>query len=205
LSVQKVLWEIIHRAFPASGLASRFGSLSATESSQLSKQTPSIVRFQASATEQEIWAGALSVPDAREHVLALVREIDKKDVGAFIERAKVDSGVKKQLKSFVDLLPDASRDEVAQNAHEALKQALRSRLGKNYCELEPQAQLRDEPIAWTANAPVDRFKKLVSPGRANVVVTHDESLPSVGWRAALMFPRVVRFLARCKHVQDSIC
>jgi len=34
---------------------------------------PAIVRFQASATEQEIWHGALRVPDAREHVLAYFR------------------------------------------------------------------------------------------------------------------------------------
>lgn len=37
---------------------------------------PQIIRFQASATEQEIWHGALRVPDAREHVLAFFREIE---------------------------------------------------------------------------------------------------------------------------------
>ena len=35
-----------------------------------------IVRFQGSATEQEVWCGTLSEPNAREHVLAFVREID---------------------------------------------------------------------------------------------------------------------------------
>jgi WD40 repeat protein len=68
--VEGVLWEVINRAFPTGELAGRFADIPDS-----SVPFPSLVRFQTSATEQEIWRGALAVPDAPEHVVAWFREI----------------------------------------------------------------------------------------------------------------------------------
>ena len=62
--VQAFLWAIINQAMPPKQLQWRFDG-AAPEGSP-----PAIVRFQTSATEQEIWYGAFRVPDAQEHVLA---------------------------------------------------------------------------------------------------------------------------------------
>ena len=76
--VQKVLWSLVNQAFPVSDLARRFDNPtnSATLPGKLETTLPSIVRFQGSATEQEIWHGALSIPDAAQHVVAYDRHID---------------------------------------------------------------------------------------------------------------------------------
>jgi hypothetical protein len=66
--IQAILWEIINRAQPPEQLRGRFDAAALAEESP-----PTIVRLQASATEQEIWHGALRVPDAREHVLKAKR------------------------------------------------------------------------------------------------------------------------------------
>ena len=68
--VEAVLWAVINRAFPPEGLAGRFANIPGADA-----PLPSIVKFQASATEQEIWRGALAVPDAPEHVVAWYRTI----------------------------------------------------------------------------------------------------------------------------------
>jgi len=86
--IQAILWEIINRAQPPEQLRGRFDEAALAEGSP-----PPTVGFQASATEQEIWHGALRVPDAHEHVLAFFRQIE--NVGEFSEPA--------QLKDFVDL------------------------------------------------------------------------------------------------------
>ncbi len=77
VDVQFVLWSIINekRAFPAADLAERFQTLHETSPGTV----PSSVRFQASATEPEIWQGALQVENADRHVIAAVREIDALD------------------------------------------------------------------------------------------------------------------------------
>lgn len=69
-TVQDALWQIINIAFPAGGLRDRFVT---PVSSHFT--LPSIVRFQSSATEQEIWCGALNVANASQHVVALLRRI----------------------------------------------------------------------------------------------------------------------------------
>ena len=92
LDVQQVLWSIINAAFAVidAGTAEsgttfehRFDDIDwprhiaevhAPRYPQ--RAVPQIVRFQGSATEQEIWCGTLSEADARQHVLAFVREID---------------------------------------------------------------------------------------------------------------------------------
>ena len=72
--VEETLWAVINRAYPTEGLAGRFGKIPEAD-----EPLPSIVKFQASATEQEIWRGALAVPDAPEHVVAWYRTIRNRD------------------------------------------------------------------------------------------------------------------------------
>jgi energy-coupling factor transporter ATP-binding protein EcfA2 len=68
--VEETLWAVINRAYPQERLAGRFGRIPGAN-----EPLPSIVKFQASATEQEIWRGALAVPDAPDHVVAWYRSI----------------------------------------------------------------------------------------------------------------------------------
>src|ERR1019366_7804356 len=83
---------------------------------------PSVVRFQASATEQEIWRGALGAPDAKEHVLACFREIDNRREFSPAEHTR----------DFIDLVPNSvAIDEGPQRALDELKDELRSRLGED--------------------------------------------------------------------------
>jgi Leucine-rich repeat (LRR) protein/WD40 repeat protein len=111
--IQAILWAIINRAKPPEQLRGRFNEALAEGS------PPPIVRFQASATEQEIWQGALHVPDAHEHVLAFFRQIE--NVCEFSEPA--------QIKDFVDLEPSGRIDAALPAENERLKAALRKRLG----------------------------------------------------------------------------
>ena len=111
--VQAVLWTIINRAMPPEQLQRRF-DVAASEDSP-----PAIVRFQASAAEQEIWHGALRVPDAREHVLAFFREIE--NLAAFPDP--------KQIKDFVDVGSSGSVEVALQTEQDRLKAELRQRLG----------------------------------------------------------------------------
>jgi len=111
--VQAVLWTIINRAMPPEQLQRRFDGATPNGS------PPAIVRFQASATEQEIWHGALRVPDAREHVLAFFREIE--NLAAFSDP--------KQIKDFVDVDPFGSVEVALQTEEDRLTAELRQRLG----------------------------------------------------------------------------
>jgi hypothetical protein len=111
--VQAVLWTIINRAMPPEHLQRRFDVAASNGS------PPAIVRFQASATEQEIWHGALRVPDAREHVLAFFREIE--NLAAFSDP--------KQIRDFVDVDPSGSVEAALQTEQDRLKAELRQRLG----------------------------------------------------------------------------
>jgi len=118
--VQPVLWDIINRAFPATDLTGRFAQLAGPD-----EPLPSVVRFQASATEQEIWRGALGVADAGEHVLAFVREI--KNIRDFSEP--------EEIRDFADVADSGAVDPGPQQALVELKAALRARLGEtNYHE-----------------------------------------------------------------------
>jgi len=103
--VQVVLWDIINRACPAEQLQGRFNEVAGADDSP-----PTFVRFQASATELEIWHGALRVRDAPDHVLAFFREIN--NTGEFIEPAL--------LKDFYDVAPSGRIDAALGEEQERL-------------------------------------------------------------------------------------
>ncbi|NLX96920.1 MAG: AAA family ATPase [Rhodopirellula sp.] len=146
--VQAVLWQIVNRAYPPEQLAGRFVALpaavdqaTATESATLTT-LPSIVRFQASATEQEIWCGALTVPDARDHVFAFFRTI--RDLSQLASDPRVAQ--------FVDRDDHGEQDPKRHAALGLLKAELRSRLGEqnvltiNNARLQDAADQHGEPI-----------------------------------------------------------
>lgn len=110
LAVQETLWAIVNRAYPGSLLPQRFA--------QGTDEMAASVRFQGSATEQEIWHGALRVEDARKHVVAWFRDIDRTD----------GDPEPSQLKRFMDLRPDQSPDEEAAAAIAELKTQVEEKL-----------------------------------------------------------------------------
>jgi len=113
-AVQEVLWEIVNRHQPPEQLRGRF------DDAKLADGPSPFVRFQASATEQEIWHGALCVPDADEHVLAFFREIE--NVGEFSDP--------KEIRDFVDVDPSSRMEAGLGEEQERLKEDLGRRLGK---------------------------------------------------------------------------
>lgn len=120
--VQDVLWKIINRAWPPEQLELRFDEPVPADGS-----LPAIVRFQASATEQEIWHGAMRVPDAAQHVLAFFREIENvSEVTQLL-----------QIKDYIDVTPSWKDgtpswkvDDGCETAQKLLKAKLEGRLGK---------------------------------------------------------------------------
>lgn len=146
--VQAVLWTIINLAMPPEQLQRRF-DVAASDGSP-----PGIVRFQASATEQEIWHGALRVPDAREHVLAFFREIQ--NLAAFPDPT--------QIKDFVDLGPSGSIEVALQTEQGRLKAELRQRLGSaNVFRNEAPVRLieaQDNQGGRTADVTTDHLAEL---------------------------------------------
>ncbi len=125
--VQNILWSLINRVYPPDTLAGRFAEPVAPD-----RLVPPMVRFQASATEQEIWHGALRVPDAPEHVLAFFREIA--NTGEFPDPM--------QIKDFVDVDSSGEVDVKLKAAQELLKDELRRRLGAPNVS-EARTDLRD--------------------------------------------------------------
>lgn len=110
LAVQEKLWTIVNRAYPVSLLAERFA--------EGTDDMPASVHFQGSATEQEIWHGALQVQNPRESVVAWFREIDR--TGGDPDPS--------QLKRFLDLRPDQSPEPDAASALATLKQQVEEKL-----------------------------------------------------------------------------
>jgi WD40 repeat protein len=80
--VEQALWDVINEEYRLDSLEGRFASAGKTGS-----PPPAIVKFQGSATEQEIWRGALAVPDAPEHVVAWYRTIQNREVWQHDKRA----------------------------------------------------------------------------------------------------------------------
>jgi tetratricopeptide (TPR) repeat protein len=106
--VEAVLWAVTNRAFPPDGLAGRFAHIPGAD-----EPLPSIVNFQASATEQEIWRGALAVPDAPEHVVAWYRTIRNRHDFLGDARAKDFLDPKEALQVAAREL----RDELSRKLH----------------------------------------------------------------------------------------
>jgi len=113
-AVQQLLWAVITQAYPAIDRANRFA-----HTPKLSEPLPSIAKFQASATEQEIWLGALAVKDASEHVVAWFRDIREP------EQYRID----KRAEDFFDHEFFQGDDAPRQAARE-LREALERKLGK---------------------------------------------------------------------------
>jgi WD40 repeat protein len=126
-SVQTVLWKIINRAWPPERLKDRFDGPPPAKGS-----LPPIVRFQGSATEQEIWHGALGVADAAGHVLAFSREIGNLDAVAG----------QPGLNDFANVNASGNLDTERHAAILTLKARLRQMLGENYLQAPGPATLR---------------------------------------------------------------
>ena len=75
------------------------------------------IKYHASATEQEIMAGAMAVPDAQQHVFGFFRDI--KDIPG-------DTSAK----DFIDLITETKVDSDAQDKLKALKEILERKVGK---------------------------------------------------------------------------
>ena len=137
--VEKALWHIINRAFPPSpaNLVGRFRRILGRD-----KPLPSLVKFQTSATEQEIWHGALRVADAPRHVLAFSREIG--NLGAVAEDPRLRDAATGHpgLKDFVNVDESGNTDPLLHEAVQTLKTRLRQMLGENYLEAPERAKLQ---------------------------------------------------------------
>ena len=138
--VQQVLRRIIDLAFPVELLDHRFDDIdwpqhlaSVNDRRNPRRVIPQIVRFQASATEQEIWYGALSVPNAERHVLAFFRDITNRDDFA-----------PEEARDFYDLTETRGFDEHAAKRQNALRKAIVERLGKDATLPVPYSGLKRE-------------------------------------------------------------
>ena len=140
LDVQQVLWRLINAAFPAEALDHRFDGMDwarhvaeVNDPQHPKRAIPQIARFQASATEQEIWCGALSAPNAERHVLAFFREIANRDDFSAAE-----------VKEFFDRTDSGEFDKAAAARQTALKEAIRLRLGEDEPLPIPFSRLKRE-------------------------------------------------------------
>ena len=138
LDVQQVLWSLINTAFPAEGRwfdgmdwERHVGEVSDPQHPK--RAIPRIARFQASATEQEIWCGALSAANAERHVIACFREIANR--GDFTAA---------EVKDFFDRTDSGEFDPAAAARQTALKEAIRLRLGGNEPLRIPFSRLKRE-------------------------------------------------------------
>ena len=113
--IQSVLWAIINNAIPPKWMQERFRIPEFADGSP-----PSVFRFHASATEQEIWHGALRVADAHEHVFAFLRDIE--NISEFSAPPLIGN--------FVDLTASGEIDVAQQAEQNRLKKLLCGRLGK---------------------------------------------------------------------------
>ena len=80
-----------------------------------------MLKYEASATEQEIHAGALARPDAGEHVFAFFRELRNPAGMPFAARP--------ELREYIDLTPELEIDSEAAASLASLKQRLIAHLG----------------------------------------------------------------------------
>lgn len=107
------------------------------------RAVPQIVRFQGSATEQEIWCGALSAKDADKHVFAFFREINAKQEVSdakmlrdfFDSQVDINSPVIPREESAIRARADfESESPDAKDKLERLMQRLRAARDKQVCQ-----------------------------------------------------------------------
>lgn len=94
-------------------------------------------KYEASASHQEMYAGAFDRPDAPEHVVAYIREMRKADGKPLRETLPHDS----VLKTFVDL-KRGTLDHESQEQLKALKRKLRDSLGPKRVKSYPAVSAR---------------------------------------------------------------
>jgi len=123
MKIEDVLWAIINKAYsPETMDSDRFHLKPMSAMDRFGQPPfPEIVRFQASATEQEIWGGALAVEHPEQHVLACFRQIRNRD--SFSPDTNLPDGAGDFL-SVTDNRLDARLGQL----QEQLKSELRNRL-----------------------------------------------------------------------------
>lgn len=124
LDVQAVLWRLINCVFAARWREWITDAnwlphcANVNDQIRLRLPLPQIVRFQASATEQEIWCGALLAANAEKHVIACFREIEN-----------LNDYTADEAGDFIDERDGAFNTDSAQRQSD-LKAAIERRLGK---------------------------------------------------------------------------
>ena len=149
-SVERILRSIVDNSFPADLMgAARFHSLPTPESIRFQgPPMPEIVRFQGSATEQEIWGGALSIERPEAHVLACFRDIENVDE---VELA-IASGQRtaRGAGDFISMV-DGRIDSQRRAWQEQLKQEIGHRLESK----ESQFHIAGARLGWQRRAALD--------------------------------------------------
>ncbi|MFO1001166.1 MAG: DUF4062 domain-containing protein [Planctomycetaceae bacterium] len=186
--VQATLWRLINRAFPVGRLESRFAG-PVTSGTTI----PEIVRFQASATEQEIWSGALSIPGASEHVVTVSREIT--NLTDWLEHP--------EAARFMNMTDNGELDLLLLMELGSLRLELRDLLGENFVEVPQPVVLKEvagarpgsrlqvsaDHLEFLCRSVRERFERLIQR-------QIDEYNSVVGTTAAGLMPELLRSLQR---------
>lgn len=104
--------------------------LRAIDELEWAEDDPRRVKYEASATHLAILEGAMSVPDAAEHVFGFFREIGN------VDDVVTDAGQAEAAKDFLDLGKNQHLDGEARGRLETLKQQLHARLPNNIFKYE---------------------------------------------------------------------
>lgn len=199
-AVQEVLWAIINAVFAPDPPNLKFGRFSGRFRNvdwqqhindihgpkNPKRAVPQIVRFQGSATEQEIWYGALGARDAPEHVFAFFRDIDPNQD---VKTADI-------LRDFFDGQADPNHPAIPEEvpALSALKQQLRDRLGANAVQLDavkliPVTDAQGRPTATVTEGHLNQLcdgvrSKLTGVIQAEIVKYRDPTKPGAAVNAS---------------------
>ncbi|MCH7725325.1 MAG: AAA family ATPase, partial [Planctomycetes bacterium] len=124
MKTEQLLWSVVNRSYSPKSLdAGRFQQpLQLPEERFGQPALPEIVRFQASATEQEIWGGVFSVDHPEQHVLACFREVQ--NLNDF-RSDKNPSGVVADGAGDFLCVKDGQIDKQLHDSQEQLKNELR--------------------------------------------------------------------------------
>ena len=110
------------------------------------------LKFEASATEQEIVAGALKVPDAGEHVCTTFRRILLAGGATMVDDAKASGAAR--FTRVLDLNPDSeSLDMEASGRLADLKKRLQQHLDRDERQGQPQGRIIHYDATWVDGQP----------------------------------------------------